>query len=58
MRGLPVTATCSVTLLLSFSTVTAPVAEELVVLFDAMAGTLQLEPVDQGRSAHATQQVR
>jgi hypothetical protein len=54
MRGLPVTATCSVTLLLAFSTVT----EELVVLFDAKAGMLQLEPVDQGRSAHATQQVR
>jgi hypothetical protein len=31
-------------LLMTFSTVTEPVAEELVVLFDAIAGSLQLEP--------------
>lgn len=33
-------------LALSFTTVTEPVAEELVVLFDAIAGTLQLDQVD------------
>lgn len=32
--------------LLSFSTVTAPVADELVALFDAIAGSLQLAPAE------------
>jgi hypothetical protein len=31
-------------LMLSFGTVTEPVADELVLLFDAMAGSLELEP--------------
>jgi hypothetical protein len=33
-------------LLLSFSTVTEPVAEELVLLFDAIAQSLELEPAE------------
>jgi hypothetical protein len=33
-------------LLLSFGTVTDPIADELVQLFDAIAGSLELQPAD------------